>query len=81
MRAGTAEMEGMKKDPPIRKDGKCAVCKQPIKPVKPQRGVPIAAYNDPFCSSRCCRQYHGTSIKESEQDYKGRRPTKREEVY
>lgn len=67
----------MKKDPPVRKDGLCATCKKPRKEVKPQKGVDPKQYVDPFCSSRCCRAYHGTSVKEGA-DSKGRAPTPRE---
>lgn len=50
-------------DPPVRADGKCAVCG---KKRKPERSVTYAknqAERDPFCSTECCRVYHGTEIR------------------
>ena len=46
------------KDPPVRRDKKCVVCggerkilDNPIYPVE----------EDPFCSTKCCREWWGTS--------------------
>lgn len=57
-----------RRDPPIRKDGKCYVCKKPRKPkVGVKTGMPskhgdptyLAARKlDPFCSTECCRAFH-----------------------
>ena len=38
-------------DPPMRADRLCVVCRKWC-PTPP----------DPFCSSTCCRQYHGVSF-------------------
>lgn len=48
------------KDPPVRKDGRCAVCpKQRVVPKTRQKGVAIENYErDPFCSNVCARKYH-----------------------
>lgn len=52
------------KDPRVRKDGKCVTCKKP-KPVL-KRSLRKYAGNqydrDPFCSSRCCRRFHGCEL-------------------
>jgi hypothetical protein len=46
--------------PKVRRDGKCAVCRQP-RPFNPQRGVPFEAYlADPFCSTACAKKHFGT---------------------
>jgi hypothetical protein len=57
-------MEGMKKDPRVRKDGKCYVCKKPRRlPKALQKGVPVQMYElDPFCSSVCARVYHANPL-------------------
>lgn len=41
----------MKKEPKVRRDGRCVVCKKP-------RNAITKAYDDPFCSTACCHQYH-----------------------
>ena len=46
----------MKKDPRIRKDGTCAVCRRPIE-TQPRPGVPAWLYVDPFCSTLCAKAY------------------------
>ena len=38
-------------DPPIRKNGRCAVCNAP-------RPHLAQAQGDPFCSTNCCRIWH-----------------------
>jgi len=48
-------------DPPIRKDGRCALCKKPIETI-PRPGVPPLLYVDPFCSSQCCKAYYDVPI-------------------
>lgn len=51
--------ERIKPDPPRRRDGTCANCGEPLPQVKPQRGVDPGHYaGDPWCSSRCCREWH-----------------------
>lgn len=48
------------KDPRVRKDGKCAVCKKPRQPERSRKYARTAAEVDPFCSIECCRAYHAT---------------------
>ena len=48
-------------DPPIRKDGTCALCRKPIETI-PRPGVPPLLYVDPFCSSQCCKAYYDVSV-------------------
>lgn len=54
-------------DPPVRADGKCVVCgrgrkiKRSGKYGLDKNGRRVAA-TDPFCSTQCCREYHGTSL-------------------
>lgn len=50
----------MKADPPVRKDGRCAHCVGPRK-AKPNRYSGLAATLDPFCSTGCCRAWHGVA--------------------
>ena len=53
----------MAADPPVRDDGCCIVCEKPrtiTKQVRRYAGVQIDS--DPFCSSRCCREWHGTAL-------------------
>ena len=38
-------------DPPVRRNGRCAVCNG-------QRPALAIMQNDPFCSNTCCRIYH-----------------------
>ena len=53
--------------PPVRADGRCAVCRgarnirRSGKYGLDKHGRRIAA-SDPFCSTVCCRIYHGTSL-------------------
>lgn len=41
--------------PPVRKDGKCYVCKKKRPPI-------AVAHEDPFCSGVCCRAWYGCSL-------------------
>ena len=50
------------KDPPVRKDGLCVVCKKPRDPAASGKYGGAAAALDPFCSTACCREYWGTTI-------------------
>jgi len=52
------------KEPRMRKDGTCFVCRKPRTIPKPlQKGVPAWVYErDPFCSATCARRYYGTSL-------------------
>jgi hypothetical protein len=48
-------------DPRRRRDGLCAHCRKPIE-IKAQRQPHrLEALRDPFCSSDCCRGWHGLS--------------------
>ncbi len=49
----------MKADPKVRKDGKCAVCKQPRRPERSRKYAPGIADADPFCDVKCARLFHG----------------------
>jgi hypothetical protein len=48
-------------DPPIREDGRCAHCHGPRKMPKSKLHRD-AAETDAFCSSTCCRAYHGLPV-------------------
>lgn len=44
-------------DPPVRRDGKCAYCGE----AKPVIEDPKRIYRvdlDPFCSTKCCKEYY-----------------------
>lgn len=62
----------MKADPPRRKDGRCARegCTKTIRAYRPPtKDVPKwVADNEPFCSSTCCRAYHGFPIVAAEDE-------------
>lgn len=48
-------------DPRKRLDGKCRVCKKPIK-FSPRAGINPAEYEvDPFCSANCCRKFYAVT--------------------
>lgn len=55
----------MKPDPPIRRDGRCAVCEQSRllpKGKAPRHKDPTwqkERQRDPFCSNKCARKWHG----------------------
>jgi len=40
-------------DPPVRPDGRCAVCKK-------ERTEIAARHGDPFCSTGCAKKWHRT---------------------
>lgn len=46
-----ATLRPKKKEPKIRKDGLCVVCKK-------ERNEGATRNFDPFCSSDCCRAYY-----------------------
>lgn len=53
------------KDPTARKDGRCYMCgKEKVIPAPTQKNLLMMyereARNDPFCSTKCCREYYGT---------------------
>lgn len=63
----------MTEDPKVRRDGRCARpgCRKPrpvtvltgkkLRELRRYAGGQIDA--DPFCSSRCCRAFHGVALK------------------
>ena len=65
------------KDPRVRKDGRCArkgcTKMRPIVTATGKKRKELIRYagafqleRDPFCSSRCCRAFHGTSLASEE---------------
>lgn len=52
----------MRRDPLVRKDGKCAKCrkKRALAVKSPYGGD--QAINDPFCSTVCCREWHDCAL-------------------
>lgn len=70
-----ADSAATHRDPPVRADGKCVVCGGERVPPKGRRdnarhdkrivarkpAVDVAAMvaGDPFCSTDCCKKYHG----------------------
>lgn len=55
----------MKKDPRVRKDGLCAEpsCRKPRRITKQSRKYAgDAVVLDPFCSTECCRKWHGVEL-------------------
>lgn len=52
----------LKPDPPVPGDGSCVVCGKQRKPERSRRYAKDAAERDPFCSSPCCRIYHGCEL-------------------
>jgi len=56
----------------MRSDGKCVVCGKSRKTKRSKRYGKDAAERDPFCSTQCCRAYHGNPLSARsiwEQDY------------
>lgn len=53
---------GSRDDPPVRPDGKCAVCPKPRHPERSSRYARGHAEADSFCSSECCRKWHGCEL-------------------
>lgn len=52
----------LKPDPPVREDGLCARpgCTKRRKPPATTRYATLQDFEtDPFCSTKCCREYHG----------------------
>ena len=65
---------GLKPDPLARPDGRCVVCLKPRKVSAQARKYAGAQLDlDPFCSSRCCRRWHGTELPETPQSVAGRK--------
>lgn len=73
----------MKSDPPVRADGKCAVCKKRRKETERRTDLTgwldiLAA--DPFCSTTCCKRFHKCEVTDDGRARgirQGRRPTPR----
>jgi len=53
----------MRADPPVRADGRCAMpgCRKQRKPPATNYGR-VEYLRDPWCSTTCCRKFHGTSL-------------------
>jgi hypothetical protein len=49
-------------DPPIPRNGTCAVCGKPRHPERSRGYAQGCAEIDAFCSSTCARKFHGTSL-------------------
>lgn len=49
-------------DPPVRPDGRCAVCPKMRHPERSKKYGLEAAQLDPFCSTACCRAYYGIPL-------------------
>lgn len=52
-------------DPPVRRDGRCATagCTRPLPRSKPaMRYAGAQLETDPFCSTGCCRRFHGCEL-------------------
>jgi hypothetical protein len=53
----------MTADPPVRADGRCAVCGgERTPPAKQHKTATLEAERDPFCSATCAREFHGAPI-------------------
>jgi hypothetical protein len=52
----------MPKDPPVRDDGRCAQCGKPRRPERSRSYGGYAAEADAFCSTDCCRVWHGCEV-------------------
>jgi hypothetical protein len=64
-----------KPDPPVRPDGKCAVCLSDRRPERSRKyGGPVAEL-DPFDRTECCRIYHGVDIGRTRPDEDGPPPS------
>jgi hypothetical protein len=51
----------VKRDPPVRKDGRCVQCPRPVK-ISRRKDVPREFYlREPFCSAKCARDWHGVN--------------------
>jgi hypothetical protein len=48
-------------DPPLRADGRCAVCYGPRHLARSRRYAKGCAELDAFCSTGCARRWHGTT--------------------
>lgn len=69
---------GQVTDPAVRKDGCCAQCAKPRNAVLGAIGKPGTnqaaveqALKDPFCTSECCRRFHGCPLPEPAHAWKG----------
>lgn len=51
-----------RENPPVRADGRCAVCEGPRETNRSRRYGRDEAKRDPFCSTACARAFHGTTL-------------------
>ena len=52
----------MRKEPRVRKDGRCAHCRKPrVLPARARYATRTAYEADPFCSAGCCREWFGVA--------------------
>ena len=58
--ATTTLRKGPLLDPPIRRDGTCYVCQGPRPVIDDPKGI-YRVYEDPFCSTKCCKEYYQVS--------------------
>ena len=61
-------LPGVKPDPPVRADGRCAgpgCRKQRTVSEQARKYAGVQLDLDPFCSTRCCRKWHGTELPET----------------
>jgi hypothetical protein len=53
-------------DPPVPEDGSCALCGGPRRTPATYTGKPYATAeqyaSEPFCSTECCREWHGVLL-------------------
>lgn len=52
----------VRRDPPLRKDDRCAHCRKPRKHAVASRYSGDQAVRDPFCSAVCARAWHKVAI-------------------
>ncbi len=57
----------MRPDPPLNPDGTCAHCGRERKNAVWSKYGGNSAIEDPFCSTVCCRKWHGTFVETAPQ--------------
>ncbi len=68
----------MRKEPAVRRDGKCARCRQPKPVANPKsqiKDLQKLINADPFCSSLCARRFHGVKLLQEESPQHARKRT------
>jgi hypothetical protein len=60
MVATTMKRTGPLHDPPVRRDGNCVNCGGPRPNIEDPKGI-YRVYEDPFCSTKCCKEYYNVS--------------------